>query len=50
MAGKKRVSLGIQVLIGLVAGLIVGSMNVKLGLSLQIVGQAFIRLIQMIIM
>lgn len=49
MAGKKKVSLGIQVLIGLVAGLIVGYMNVKLGLALQVVGQAFIRLIQMVI-
>ena len=49
MAGKKKVSLGIQVLIGLVGGLIVGSINTKLGLSLEVVGQAFIRLIQMVI-
>ena len=31
MAGKKKVSLGIQVLIGLVAGLIVGSLKCQIG-------------------
>ncbi|WP_434511090.1 dicarboxylate/amino acid:cation symporter [Desulfitobacterium sp. AusDCA] len=49
MAGKKRISLGVQVLIGLVLGLILGFMNKQLGLSLEGVGQAFLKLIQMVI-
>jgi proton glutamate symport protein len=49
MAGKKKISLGVQVMIGLAAGLIFGYINQYWGLKLEVLGKAFIRMIQMVI-
>ncbi len=49
MAGKRKISLGLQVVIGLVAGLIFGALNPYWGLKFDVLGNAFIRLIQMAI-
>lgn len=49
MAEKKKMSLGLKVIIGLILGLIVGYVSQSLGLKLEILGKAFIRMIQMVI-
>ncbi|MGG3122007.1 dicarboxylate/amino acid:cation symporter [Priestia megaterium] len=51
MAAKNRfkLNLGLKVIIGLILGLIVGYVSKEVGLKLEIVGKAFIQLIQMVI-
>jgi proton glutamate symport protein len=49
MLKKMKLSLGTQVFLGLIIGLTLGYLNKGLGLKLEILGQAFIRLIQMVI-
>lgn len=46
---RKHVSLTIQVVIGLVLGILVGYLNKTWGIQLQILGTAFLNLIQMVI-
>ncbi|WP_347489216.1 cation:dicarboxylase symporter family transporter [Desulfoscipio sp. XC116] len=49
MTDKRKMSLGVKVVIGLILGLIAGYVSQPLGLKLEVVGQAFIRMIQMVI-
>ncbi len=49
MSKRRKSSLGAQVFLGLLFGLTLGYLNKGLGLKLEILGQAFIRLIQMVI-
>ncbi|SHE99296.1 proton glutamate symport protein [Desulfofundulus australicus DSM 11792] len=49
MAGKRRLSLGVQVLIGLALGVLLSILSKDIGVRLEPLGKAFIRLIQMVI-
>ncbi len=49
MSEKKKMSLGMKVMIGLVLGIIIGIASESLSLQLEVLGKAFIRMIQMVI-
>lgn len=49
MSDKKKMSLGTKVMIGLILGLIVGYVSQSTGLKVEVLGKAFIRMIQMVI-